>query len=70
MEPKRLGSAALVAALISSTVTAKDIVIADVGVISMLEPGVRESQNVTVRGGKVVAIDPEDPAPGARVTTS
>ena len=67
MEPKRLGSAALVAALISSAVMAEDIVIADVGVISMLEPGVRESQNVTVRGGRVVAIEPGGPAPGARV---
>lgn len=67
MEPQRLGLAAFVAALISATAMAEDIVIVDVGVISMLEPGVRESQNVTVRGGKIVAIGPGDAAAGARV---
>ena len=67
MEVKRLKLAALVAALISSTATAEDIVIANVGVISMLEPGVQAGQNVTVRGGKIVAIDEGDVTTGARV---
>ena len=67
MEVKRLKLAALVAALISSTATAEDIVIANVGVISMLESGVQAGQNVTVRGGKIVAIDEGDVTTGARV---
>lgn len=67
MEWRRLGLAAFAAVLVSSTVMAEDTVIVDVGVISMLEPGVQESQNVTVRGGKIVAIGPEDAPAGARI---
>ncbi len=67
MRPKRLGFAAFVAVLVSSPAMAEDIVIANVDVVSMLEPGVRESQNVTVRAGKIVAIGPGDAAVGARV---
>ncbi len=67
MEPKRLGLAAFLAALISSSVVAEDIVITDVDVISMLDPGVQESRNVTVRGGKIVAIGQAAVPRGARV---
>ena len=67
MEPKRLSWAAFVAALFCSTVMAEDTVIVDVGLISMVEPGVQESQNVTVRGGKIVAIGPGEAVAGARV---
>ncbi|MDE0453595.1 MAG: hypothetical protein OXI90_17745 [Gammaproteobacteria bacterium] len=54
--PKRSVLAAWVAALISWSAMAGDTVIVDVGVISMLEPGVQEGQNVTVRNGRIVAI--------------
>ena len=67
MRPKRLGFAAFVAALVSSPAMAEDIVIANVDVISMLEPRVQESQNVTVRGDKIVAISPGEAAASARV---
>lgn len=67
MERRRLGLAAFAAVLISTTVVAEDTVIANVGVISMLKPCVKQSQNVIVRGGKIVAIGLEDAPAGARI---
>jgi len=65
--PRRPALVALVAALLAWTVLADDVVFVNVGVISMLEPGVQEGQNVTVRAGRIVAIDREDVRPGAIV---
>ena len=67
MMPKRSALAAWVAALISWSAMAGDTVIVDVGVISMLEPGVQEGQNVTVRNGRIVAIGRGEVPENARI---
>lgn len=67
MKTKQPALAALLAALFAWAALADDIVIVDVGVISMLEPGVQEGQNVTIRGSKIVAIGRGEVAEDARV---
>ena len=67
MKAKQSVRVALFAALLSCTATADDIVIVDVGVISMLAPGVQEGQNVTIRGSQIVAIGRGDVPEDARV---
>ncbi len=67
MMSKRPALAASVTALLSWAAMAGDTVIVDVGVISMLEPGVQEARNVTVREGRIAAIGRGEVPENARV---